>query len=209
MMQAIRALKRTEAIKSHTGPPAELPTHACYADDASILLELPSDLMLHIVEQMGARPLERLRTLHSLMCVSSTMRSALKPARPHLAALAAKEIIHHGHERAETSQLLNLSGSRIGALECYLLAVALSRGWLSGTHTLWMQHNAIDARGLRYLARGLQRMPTGEGGELRSISLGANPFQTSLEDKHLQTSLAVNRLSEAAAKQGVCLRFRS
>ncbi|EOD40824.1 hypothetical protein EMIHUDRAFT_222165 [Emiliania huxleyi CCMP1516] len=39
------------------------------------------------------------------------------------------------------TELLNLSQCGVGRLECYLLAIALSRGLMTGVQVLWLQDN--------------------------------------------------------------------
>ena len=80
----------------------------------------------------------------------------------------------------EAGNVLRLTGKRIGALECHLIAVALKQGLIPNTTAcLWLQDNRIDAYGLRWLAHGITSLPSACG--LRSLSLGQNPFEWALK----------------------------
>lgn len=85
------------------------------------------------------------------------------------------------------TELLNLSQCGVGRLECYLLAIALSRGLMTGVQVLWLQDNQVDECCVLWLARGIDSMPLNS--QLRSISLGANPATTAPSARRAVASL--------------------
>lgn len=144
---------------------------------------------------MNFHALEGYRAVSRLAAVSKRLHNSLQLVRHDFAVSASTELIASGtseHEKA----LLNLSGNRIGALECKLLCLVLSNGWLLPSVTnIWLQNNTIGSVGLRWIARGLRDMPT--SCRLSSISLGGNPFLGELHREALQTNRSHDALVQA------------
>ena len=180
--------------------------------------ECPADVLAMIVHAAGATAVERCRALAACSAVCSGFRLALDAtAREPLVNEAATALVRRGEAPSSSAGpqvlrapgLLNLVDQRVGRLECYLLAVALGRGLLQATECLWLQHNGIDAKGLRWLARGLRAMPREPPPKLRSLSLGANAFSPALADPPPRLRSAVEQLTAAARARKVCVRLRS
>jgi hypothetical protein len=184
-----------------------------------LLTMLPEDVLLVIVAAVHPRATERLRATVELSTSCSKLRSGLQNARLLYVTEAAHELISDpptcdmlGESRCSTTAvgLCNLSNRGLGRFECQLLARALSNGMLPSVTTLWLQHNAIDDTGVRWLARGLRSMPA-ERQALRSISMGANAFHKQWGAANPPDALvrAIEMLRGAAAERGIVLRLNS
>ena len=178
------------------------------------LLTLPDDLLLNIVSFTYGSILERHREIIKLAETCWTLKLTLKSSISALVDEVGRFLV----SRRCCDGLLNLSGMHISRLECRVIARALSHGMLpDNVVTLWLQHNDIDTRGLRWLARGLHRLPATS--MLSSISLGANAFhklilvvrQNELAPQRSSSALtrALHQIHAAAEARGIKLRLNS
>jgi len=179
------------------------------------LTALPDDILLKIVSFSNGSALERHREALKLASTCWALHEGLHGVISTLAYEAGSYLLV---SKCGSDGLLNLSGMRIGRFECQLIARAMSRGMLPAhAATLWLQHNDIDVRGLRWLARGFQAIPA--TCSLRSVSLGANAFhRQTLNERHqehaqphLPPSLvrAMDQITTAANARGIKLRLNS
>lgn len=147
---------------------------------------------------------DMLGMLSALGQVGKSFSYVARDLRLRLARAAAAELLVGCNG---TSEVLNLSNCRIGEMECRLIAIAMGRGMLPPpVSSMWLQGNAIDANGLRWLAKGLRAMPA-ESCRLHSISLGCNAFHTSRACRKVDRALST--LEDAAASRRVQLRLQS
>jgi len=176
-----------------------------------ILSELPDDIILNVVEATHGDALHRLRLIYTLAGVCRRFRIGVSRTTSLFAEAAARELVGREGCCVQLEQgLLNMSSQNIGRLEASLLARALSCGMLQGPTTLWLQNNAIDAKGLRALARGLRAMPRVP--TIRSMSLGANVFHAALQRDSEEcdaTLCALEDIKAAAATRGIKLRLHT
>jgi len=179
---------------------------------AALLSELPDDVILNVVEATHGDALHRLCLVYTLAGVCRSLRISVRRTTSLFAEAAARELVGRKCCCVQLDQgLLNMSSQNIGRLETLLLARALSCGMLQGPTTLWLQNNAIDAKGLRDLARGLRTMPNSVS-TIRSMSLGANAFHAALQRDSLDCNATVRALEDikaAAATRGIKLRLHT
>ena len=218
---AVAAARAThvQRLRSLSGMRSGASMAANDPDGPELLTMLPEDVLLIIVAAVHPRATERLRATFELSTSCSKLRSGLQDARLLYLTEAARELISDpptcdmlGGSRCSTAAvgLCNLSSRGLGLFECQLLARALCIGMLPSVTTLWLQHNAIDDNGVRWLAHGLRSMPA-ERQALRSISMGANAFHKQWGAANPPAALvrAIEMLRGAAAERGIVLRLNS
>jgi len=206
------------------------PETLCRAKDAkgtrgASVLDLDDDVLDTITSSLVANDHgSSLLSLAAVHALSSTCKQLVSlrhafSART-LANAAVRELLSSARMYAEppdglttdpnTAAVIDLSGRKLGRLECELISCGLQSGFCNTARTLWLQNHQIDAECLCTLARALRRLPPGS--KLQSVSLGMNPCVNGVQDSSAQDKLerkALAKLTRSATRRRVQLRLWS